>query len=84
MPQYIAKWAFQGRYSEAEMVDVHEGQVIDLAEDVAEWVNRDRPGTLAEVEPEEQEQEEVKEPPKRAGKKAQDRQEKGGSNRGSR
>lgn len=78
MPKYKAKWAYQGRYSEAEIVDVHEGQVVDLARDVAEWVNRDRPDTLLEFKPEEQEAEL---PPKRAGKKAQDRQEKGGSNR---
>lgn len=71
MPQYKAKWAYRGRYSENETVDVHRGQVIDLAEDVAAWVNRDRPGTLEEHKP-----------PKRAAKKAQDRQQRGGSNRG--
>lgn len=67
--KYKARWAYRGRYSEAETVDVHKDQVIDLAEDVAAWVNRDRPGTLVEYKP-------------RAAKLKQDRQQRGGSNRG--
>ena len=67
MPKYKARWDYRGTYSERAL-DFVTRRIYELEEEVADWVNRDRPGTLVER-------------PVRKVKAASNRQETGGQNR---
>lgn len=73
----MARWTVAHRYRSSRDGQAYgpwmPGDVVDLDDDVAEWVNRDSPGCLQAEQPEVAE---------RAKPPGRDRQHRGGTNRG--
>lgn len=72
MPKYTVNHGYRAYSDGRTFGPFVEGETVELTEADAEWVNRDSPGCLTEVEAK----------PERQAAKTPDRQHKGGRNRG--
>ena len=52
MPRYTVQHAYRAARDGARVGPWVAGEEVDVDQDLAEWVNRDSPGALADVKPE--------------------------------
>lgn len=75
MPRYTVKHAYAASRDGLQFGPWEKGSEVELDQADAEWVERDSPGALVEVQPKPAK-------PARTQAPAQDRQQRGGPNRG--